>query len=89
MQFPPQPEPTHEPCRRLVLAKGVVCDIELCPSCNLFHVNVGATSLRLQPTALRDLADTLQVALAQYQRVASLRAEHAAAMATPHPDDMH
>lgn len=82
-------EPAREPCKRLVLAKGVVCDIELCPACNLFHVNIGATSLRLQPTALRDLADTLRLALAQYQRVALLRAQHAATPTPPHPDEMH
>jgi hypothetical protein len=54
------PSPTHASpagadCQRLVLAKGVICDVELCPSCNLFHVNVGATTLRLPPAALRDL----------------------------------
>jgi len=88
MHHPTLPEAAPEPCKRLVLAKGVVCDIELCPSCNLFHVNIGATSLRLQPTAVRDLTDTLRTALAQYQRVALLRAQHAATM-PPHPDEIH
>ncbi len=89
MHLPPQASPPDPPCKRLILAKGVVCDVELCPSCNLFHLNVGATTLRLPPTALRDLAQTLGIALAQYQRVALLIAENAPPSTTPRTDGMH
>lgn len=86
---PESVESPAAPCRRVVLARGVVCDIELCPACNLFHVNVGAVSLRLQPTAVRDLAQTLCLALTEYQRAVSLLEAHEPAPPSPRSDGLH
>lgn len=82
--------PTAQTCRRLILAKGVMCDVEFCPQCQLFHLNIGAMSLRLPPTALRDLCDTVGQALAAYHRaVATQSANEAEGARAPGVDGLH
>lgn len=74
-------------CAHFVLAKGVVAEVEFCASCGIFHVNVDSVSLRFRATALRDLRDTLSVALANYERAVAELPEARALGAQR--DDLH
>ncbi len=66
----------HTPRNHRTLSNGLIADIEHCEGCGLVHLNIGALTLRLQPSALHDLRDTLNRA------VAALPA-HAAVPQTP------
>ncbi len=55
-------------CTHFTLARGVVAEIEFCPACGVFHVNIDSMSMRFRATALRDLRDTISQALANYER---------------------
>lgn len=60
--------PERRPCSHFVLARGAVAQVEYCVPCAVFHVAVESVSIRFRATALRDLRDTLPVALAAYER---------------------
>jgi hypothetical protein len=60
--------PERRPCSHFVLARGVVAQVEYCVPCAVFHVAVESVSIRFHATALRDLRDTLSIALAAYER---------------------
>jgi hypothetical protein len=64
------------PRNQSALAKGLIADIEHCQGCGLVHLNIGALTLRLQLSALHDLRDTLNRAVAALPR-------HAASPQTP------
>ena len=58
----------RRPCAHFVLARGVVAQVEYSVPCAVFHVALESVSIRFRATALRDLRDTLSVALAAYER---------------------
>jgi len=45
------------------LARGLVAELDWCPDCDIVHLHVGAVTLRLQPSILHDLRDTLSRAV--------------------------
>lgn len=49
-------------CKRIQLAGGDSCKVLFCESCNVAELELGAMSLRLEPTALQGLAEVLQQA---------------------------
>ena len=51
-----------KPCQRQLLAHGSVASVEEC-GCGIVHVTVGPLSLRLQATAMSELANTLTQAV--------------------------
>lgn len=57
-------------CEQKLLARGVVSEVMYCSHCRVFHVNVDAVTVHFQGAALRDLRDTVSVALAAYERMA-------------------
>jgi hypothetical protein len=69
-------------CTHVVLARGVVAEVEYCTACRIFHVNIDSVSLRFRATALRDVRDTLAAALAAHERALRER-DDAAAAAVP------
>lgn len=54
----------HSPSKRRILSSGLVAEIEHCVGCDIMHLHIGAFTLRMKPTALHDLRDTLSRALA-------------------------
>jgi hypothetical protein len=56
-------------CEQLLIASGAISDVMYCRHCQVFHVNVGALTVHFEPTALRDLRDTLAAALAKHERM--------------------
>ena len=53
----------HSPIRK-TLAGGLVAEVEHCAACEIMHLHIGAFTLRLKPSALHDLRDTISRALA-------------------------
>lgn len=53
----------NSPCRRKIIARGLVAEIEHCADCEIMHLHIGAFTLRLKPAVLHDLRDTLSRAL--------------------------
>jgi hypothetical protein len=49
-------------CARTRLAEGALAAVDIC-DCGIFQLQLGALTLRLEPSALSDLAETLQQAL--------------------------
>lgn len=49
-------------CRRAVVAKGEICQVEQC-GCGTLHVSLGAVTLRLAPEVVADAAETLSRAM--------------------------
>lgn len=47
-----------EKCQRRLLADGSTCAVSTC-SCGTVHVNLGAISLRVNASQLRETVDTL------------------------------
>ena len=58
---------------RHLLAQGLVAQVEYCENCDVFHLNVDSLTVRFRPTALRDLRDTLSVALANLEHLLRAR----------------
>lgn len=48
---------------RQALSQGLVAQLDWCPDCDVVHLHVGAVTLRLQPSVLHDLRDTLSRAV--------------------------
>lgn len=49
---------------RKILSGGLVAEVEHCAACEIMHLHIGAFTLRLKPSALHDLRDTISRALA-------------------------
>ncbi|MBY0267120.1 MAG: hypothetical protein K2W84_11955 [Burkholderiales bacterium] len=56
------------------LARGLIAEVGYCPDCGLVHLNIGALTLRLQPSAVIDLRDTLSRAVEQFDHAPQARA---------------
>ena len=54
-------------CECRLLAQGLAGYVEYCSHCGVFHVHVDSVTVRFRPTALRDLRDTLTVAISNYE----------------------
>ena len=59
--------PALASCARTRLAEGGLAAVDVC-ECGVFQLHLGALSLRLEPSALADLAETLQRALSAQAR---------------------
>lgn len=66
------------------LARGLVAELDWCPSCDIVHLHVGAVTLRLQPAVLHDLRDTLNRAVSALESERAPREQGHAAPATHH-----
>lgn len=66
-------------CEQVLMARGAISEVMYCRHCQVFHVNVDALTVHFQATALRDLRDTLSVALAVHERMAPSKATEPAA----------
>lgn len=65
----------NTPSRRRIVAQGLIAEVEHCPDCEIMHLHLGAFSLRMKPTALHDLRDTLSRALSALPSAGNARAE--------------
>jgi hypothetical protein len=52
-----------KPCVHVVLAAGPIAKIEHCAKCDVVSVNLGPTTVRLEPGALESLWSTLGEAI--------------------------
>jgi len=55
-------------CRVQTLANGGLSKIDYCLDCQLFHLQIGYTTLHLKPEAFATLSGTLNTALACFRR---------------------
>lgn len=62
-------------CTHYLLVRGAVAQVEYCTAHGVFNVVIDSVSIRFQPTALRDLRDTLTAALATYEHAQRLAHE--------------
>ncbi len=58
-------------CQRIRVAQNGVAAVDLC-NCGVFHVHVGALTLRMEPPAVQELLAALRAALAHGSSEASL-----------------
>jgi hypothetical protein len=70
---------------RRIVARGLVAEVEHCADCELMHLHIGAFTLRLKPSVLHDLRDTLNRAIAMLPAHSPEDKVHQAAGAQP-PD---
>jgi hypothetical protein len=65
-------EPPHDPmdCPRTRLAQGPVATVDAC-QCGTLQVHIGALTLRVTPSALAELARTLDQAITEHARTFS------------------
>jgi len=79
-----------ERCLHVRLAQGAASEVDYCNQCGIFHVNLESVTVRFRATALRDVRDTLSVALAAYEqavKAADAAVTAAAPETSPHPRD--
>jgi hypothetical protein len=62
-----QHPPESTDCPRTRLAEGALAAVDSC-RCGMLQVHIGALTLRMAPSALSDLADTLNQAAAAHTR---------------------
>lgn len=55
------------PCRIWKLAQSECCLVEYCPHCGMFHVGIGAFTIRLRLAALHTINATLTSALQSFK----------------------
>jgi len=70
------PPPSSNTCQRTRVANNAVASVDLC-DCGMFHLHVGAMSLRLEPAALAAVLETLRAALAHPASAGSQAADDA------------
>jgi|GEM_PF-1378340 len=54
----------HDKSAGKPIASGLVATVLHCADCNILHLELGAFTLRIRPSAAHDLRDTLSRALA-------------------------
>lgn len=57
-----------QPCQVKNLAFNRFCGVDFCPSCNVFHLKIGYTTLHIPPEAFVTVCETVNAALARFQR---------------------
>jgi hypothetical protein len=63
--------PVAPACARELLARGLVTQVELCSHCGVLHFTIGSLTMRIDPAACRDVAETLAAALGELDRRAT------------------
>lgn len=58
----------HPSCRIEILTRTEHCSVGYCRRCNIFHVDLGAVSLKLHALQLHALGGSLQQALHVFKR---------------------
>jgi hypothetical protein len=57
-----------QPCRIEILSRTEHCSVGYCRRCNIFHVDLGAVSFKLQALQLHALGGSLHQALQVFKR---------------------
>lgn len=68
--------PNRSPCHLQPLATGPIARIESCASCRVVSIHLGATTVRLDPSACESLWATLSEALGELHREAYAEPSH-------------
>jgi hypothetical protein len=59
----------NEPCDKLILAKGLGVRLIYCKNCGVIELEVGAISLRLNPSHVQQIANIMMKASLRLDRI--------------------
>ena len=63
---------TNDPCEKLMLAEGLGVRLIYCKNCNVIELEIGAISLRLNPSHVQQIANIMMKASLKLDRMVNL-----------------